>query len=95
MLTYANGLKKLHRLDNIHFAWMDARQRLEFDDHSFDLVNISAAVGYLPRETWPLLLKECARIIRPSGIMRIPEADRLGLTNSGAFEKYATMLPAY
>jgi len=89
MLTYANEQKKLHGLENIHFEYMDARQRLGFADRSFDLVNIRAATGYISRHTWPLLLKECARITRSAGVVRVTEIDHPGLTNSGSFEKYA------
>ncbi len=89
MLTYANEQKKFHELENIHFEKMDVRQKLAFPDQSFDLVNIRAATGYVSRHTWPLLLKECARITRQGGILRVSEVDRVGLTNSISFEKYA------
>jgi ubiquinone/menaquinone biosynthesis C-methylase UbiE len=89
MLTYANEQKKIHKLENIHFKKMDVRQKLAFADRSFDLVNIRAAVGYMPRQIWPLLLKECMRITNPGGILRLSESDRLGLTNSPSYEKYA------
>lgn len=92
MLTYANEQKKLHGLVNIHFEHMDARQRLEFADQSFDLINIRAATGYISRSTWPLLLKECLRITRPAGIVRVTETDRPGLTNSEPFEQYASSI---
>src|SRR5581483_11951284 len=89
MLTYAKEQKKLHGLKNIWFESMDARQRLGFADQSFDLVNIRTATGNISRHTWPLLLKECARITRPAGVVRVTEADRFELTNSEPFEKYA------
>lgn len=89
MLDYANEQKKLHGLENIHFKKMDARQRLGFADQSFDLVNIRTAVGYISRYIWPLLLKECARITRSGGIVRVTEPDHPGLTTSGPFAKYA------
>jgi ubiquinone/menaquinone biosynthesis C-methylase UbiE len=92
MLTYANEQKKLHALENISFKKMDARQKLQFSDQSFALVNIRAATGYISRRTWPLLLKECARITQTGGILRITEADRVGLTNSAPFEKYSHYL---
>lgn len=92
MLAYASEQKKLHGLKNIYFEKMDARQELEFPDRSFALVNIRAATGYISRQIWPQLLKECARITRIGGILRVTEADRVGLTNSAPFEKYAEHL---
>jgi ubiquinone/menaquinone biosynthesis C-methylase UbiE len=89
MLTYAKEQKKLHELKNIHFKKMDVRQKLAFPNQSFDLINIRAATGYITRRTWPLLLQECARITRPGGVLRVSETDRIGLTNSLPFEKYA------
>ncbi len=89
MLTYANEQKKIHKLENIHFQKMDVRQELAFADQSFDLVNIRIAMGYIPRHIWPLLLKECARITKAGGTLRLSETDRAGLTNSVSYEKYA------
>lgn len=88
----AREQKKLHGLENIHFEKMDVRQELRFSERSFDLVNIRGVTGYIPRDTWSRLLKECARITRPGGILRVSETDRFGLTNSNAFEKYAHYL---
>ena len=89
MLTYANEQKKIHKLTNIQFKKMDVRQPLYFPDQSFDLVNIRAATGYVPRSLWPQLLKECARVTKAGGTLRLSESDRIALTNSAAFEKYA------
>src|ERR1019366_6815293 len=92
MLAHANEQKKIHGLTNIHFKKMDVRQELQFPDQSFNLVNIRAATGYVSRSLWPLLLKECMRITKAGGILRISESDRIALTNSAAFEKYAHYL---
>lgn len=89
MLAYAKEQKQLHELKNMRFEYMDARRQLNFTDRSFDLVNIRAATGYISRDIWPLLLKECARITRPDGVVRVTEGDRPGLTNSEPFEQYA------
>jgi ubiquinone/menaquinone biosynthesis C-methylase UbiE len=92
MLAYANEQKELHMLANIHFEKMDARETLLFADQSFDLVNIRYAAGYISKHVWPKLLKECVRITKPGGILRVSEPDRMGLTNSISFEKYAYYL---
>lgn len=92
MLAYANEQKKLHALKNIRFEKMDAREKLLFENQSFDLVNIRYATGYIPRHIWPKLFMECVRITKPGGTLRISEPDRMGLTNSAAFEKYSYYL---
>jgi ubiquinone/menaquinone biosynthesis C-methylase UbiE len=89
MLAHANEQKKIHGLTNINFKKMDVCQELQFPPQSFNLVNIRAATGYVSRKLWPLLLKECVRVTKPDGILRISESDRVALTNSPAFEKYA------
>jgi ubiquinone/menaquinone biosynthesis C-methylase UbiE len=88
VLAYANEQKKLQGLENIHFEKMNARQKLGFADGSFDLVNMHGAAAYVPRDAWPGLLRECYRVTQPGGIVRVTEADRIGLTNSEAFEQY-------
>lgn len=88
MIAHALEEKKLHDLKNIAFEEMDALQPLRFPDGQFDLVNIRNAVGYIPRSDWPRLLKECYRIIRAGGILRLTESDSMGLTNSVAYERY-------
>jgi ubiquinone/menaquinone biosynthesis C-methylase UbiE len=92
MLAHANEQKKIHGLTNIHFQSMDVRQELQFPAQSFNLVNIRAATGYVSRSLWPQLLKECVRVTKPGGIVRISESDRVALTTSNAFEKYSHYL---
>jgi len=88
MIAYAQEEKKLHGLKNIAFEEMDALQPLRFSDEQFDLVNIRNAVGYIPRRDWPKLLKECYRITRAGGLLRLTESDSMGLTNSVAYERF-------
>ncbi len=88
MIAHAQERKKLHDLKNIEFEEMDALQPLRFAAATFDLVNIRNAVGYVPRLDWPKLLKECYRITKAGGILRLTESDSMGLTNSSAYEKH-------
>jgi ubiquinone/menaquinone biosynthesis C-methylase UbiE len=88
MIAHAQEEKKLHNLKNIEFEEMDAFQPLRFGDFTFDLVNIRNAVGYLPKDDWHRLLKECYRILSINGILRLTEGDTMGVTNSPAFEKH-------
>ena len=76
-------------LKNIEFIRMNALQkRLDFQDAHFDLINMHSAATFIRKGEWQPLLQECYRITRLGGIIRITHADRAGLTNSLAFEKY-------
>jgi len=88
MTAHAQESKKLHDLDKIEFEEMDALQPLRFPDSTFDLVNIRYAVGYVPSREWPKLLKECYRVTKAGGILRLTESDVMGLTNKPAYEKH-------
>ncbi len=88
MIAHAREEKKLHGLKNIKFEVMDALQPLSFAESTFDLVNIRNAVGYVPKLDWPILLKECYRITKVGGILRLTEGDSMGLTNSPAYEEH-------
>jgi ubiquinone/menaquinone biosynthesis C-methylase UbiE len=88
MLAHALEEKKLNGLKNIEFAEMDALQPLNFSDFTFDLVNIRNAAGYVPKRDWQRLLKECYRVTKVGGILRLTEGDGMGLTNSPAYEEH-------
>lgn len=88
MIDYARSEAQKYHLKNVRFLQMDALQPLKFRPQRFHLVNMRAAVEYVPRATWPTLLQECYRVTQPGGILRITGADRLWLTNSNAFEQY-------
>lgn len=75
MITYAQAMARVMRLDNAHFRVMDATGPLAFPDASFDLVNARLVSGFLLPTHWPLLLAECQRVLRPGGIMRLTEGE--------------------
>lgn len=91
MIAYATSEAQRYTLQNATFTLMNALQPLNFPDQHFDLVNMRAAVEYIPRDKWHPLLQECYRITRPGGILRLMEADRIAHTNNNAFEKYHTL----
>lgn len=88
MIAHAREGKKSHGLANIEFKEMDALQPLHFAAATFNLVNIRNAVGYVPQIAWSKLLKECYRITKPGGILRLTESDSMGLTNKAAYEEH-------
>ncbi len=91
MINYAKARAGARQLTNISFELMDATQTLDFPDHSFDLVNGRFLIGFLTKASWPRLISECVRVLRPGGIVRLTETDWLGPTNSLAFERLTAL----
>jgi ubiquinone/menaquinone biosynthesis C-methylase UbiE len=65
----------------VSFRIMDAREPLAFPDNTFDFVNARFMQSCLLREQWPAFIQECARVMRPGGIVRLTEFE-VGTTNS-------------
>jgi ubiquinone/menaquinone biosynthesis C-methylase UbiE len=86
MIRYANAQAKVLQRLNASFEVMDALQPLGFSDATFDIVNARTIQGAIPRDTWPSLLKESFRILRPGGRIRLTETE-WGITNSAGYEK--------
>jgi len=92
MVEYARAQAWSRGLENASFQVMNALERLDFPDHSFDLVNARFLVGFMPQARWATFFQECVRITRPGGVIRVTEFDEPGTSNSTAFEtlkKYA------
>ncbi len=86
MVRYARAFARVQGLDNARFSTMDVLQPLDFPDGAFDLVNARFLAAVLPAETWPEVIGEYVRVLRPGGILRLTEAE-VPLTNSPACEK--------
>ncbi len=91
MIDFANARAQTQGLTNASFGVMDVTGPLDFSDHSFDLVNGRFLIGFLSKAGWPELIRECTRILRPGGILRLTETDWLGPTNSPAFERLSAL----
>ncbi|HEY5005439.1 MAG TPA: methyltransferase domain-containing protein [Ktedonobacteraceae bacterium] len=86
MIDYARARATSQQLTNVSFSLMDITKPLDFADASFDLVNARFLVAVLYRDAWLPFLKECTRILRPGGLLRLTEPIDLGLTSSPAYE---------
>ncbi len=73
-IDYANAQAEVRGLTNAQFLVMDATKPLNFPDGSFDLVN-ARTIGFLPTGVWPVLMKECMRVLRPGGFIRLTESE--------------------
>jgi ubiquinone/menaquinone biosynthesis C-methylase UbiE len=90
MIEYAKTRALTQGLENVEFRVMDALKPLDFPGATFDLVNARFIFGFMPPASWPELMKECVRITRSGGIIRITESE-WNLTNSLAYETLHTM----
>lgn len=88
MISYARYMAESRSLINAHFQVMDVRQPLTFADASFDLINARLITGFLTTAMWPVLLKECFRLLHPGGIMCSTETESIGVTTSPALIHY-------
>jgi ubiquinone/menaquinone biosynthesis C-methylase UbiE len=91
MIQYARAQARVQGMDNARFHEMNALQPLDFPDHSFDLVNARFLVGFMPAAAWPGFLRECVRVTKPGGVIRLTEFDEPGRTNSLAFEEWSAL----
>jgi ubiquinone/menaquinone biosynthesis C-methylase UbiE len=92
MIQYARARAFSQRLENAEFVIMNALEPLQFDDNSFDIVNARSIVGFVAGNAWLPLLKECLRILRPGGLIRLTEGD-LGTSTSSSFDEMGMMIP--
>lgn len=67
-------------LPNVEFLQGDILEPLSFPDNSFDIVNASLLFSVILRDSWEPFLRECMRVIRPGGVVRLTEANNLGLS---------------
>ncbi len=87
-VRYAHARARSQGLENnAMFQVMDASKQLDFPDASFDLVNARFLIGFLTPAAWPEFVRECMRITRPGGFIRLTECDDMGITTSPAFEQ--------
>ncbi len=91
MITYAKALASVGFLENVTFERMDIKEPLDFPDASFDLINGRLLFGFMDRETWPVLLAECLRVLRPEGVILLSEYE-VSISNSIALQQIFTCL---
>ncbi len=89
MIKYAEQRARLQKLANASFQIMDARTPLNFANGAFDLLNARFMAAFLPRNEWPQVVKEFARVTRSGGKIILTETDicKPGSTNSPALEE--------
>ncbi len=86
MIQYARATAQVQKLTNLTYEIADAAQPLHFTDNTFDIVNARAMVSFLHKDSWPSVLREFVRVIRPGGFIVLVEADDPGRSNGMAYE---------
>jgi ubiquinone/menaquinone biosynthesis C-methylase UbiE len=89
MIQFAQAKAYQDQINNITFEQADATKLpLHYADASFDFINMSLIYAFMTRTLWPLLIKECYRILRPGGALRVIQEDANVKTNSPAMDQY-------
>ncbi len=88
MTSYAQFQANQRGLSNAQFRIMDILQPLELPDHSFDMINIRLIGSFMFRaiDSWPKLMRECVRVVRPGGIIRLTDCEWV-ISNSPMCER--------
>ncbi|GCE17902.1 hypothetical protein KDK_17020 [Dictyobacter kobayashii] len=87
VIDYANAKARSQGLRNASFGVMGILDELDFSDNTFDLIHGSFLSVRVPRESWNSVLKECWRILRPGGVLRLIDTDGV-VTNSSICESF-------
>ncbi len=82
--TLGNGLDR--RPENYAFTPGNVLEGLPFPDASFDFVHQRLLITAIPRDRWPFVIRELARVTRPGGWVElaecgVPEDGGPGYTN--------------
>ena len=72
--------QRLSRIDPGILCW-DLRHGIPFPDGTFDAVYHSHFLEHLDRSVAPAVLRECGRVLKPGGIVRVVIPDWEWLTN--------------
>jgi len=56
-------------------TYMDLAKRLPFDDGSIDLIFTEEFIEHIPKASAAIMLRECARVLKPGGVLRIATPD--------------------
>ncbi len=91
MIDYAQARARSQKRGNASFKVMDITQPLHFADSSIDLINARCAESFLSPMSWPLLLAECLRVLKPGGLLRLTEIEGC-ISNSTPLQQLSACL---
>jgi ubiquinone/menaquinone biosynthesis C-methylase UbiE len=73
MIAYARAQAQVREQERVNFYVGDILKLLDFPDESFDFINARFLQGLMKTSSWTPLIKECFRLTRPGGIIRMTE----------------------
>ena len=81
--------QRIRRLDAESIICWDLRRGIPFPDATFDVVYHSHVLEHIDREAAPGFLRECLRVLRPGGTLRVvvPDLERLARTYLGVVDR--------
>jgi ubiquinone/menaquinone biosynthesis C-methylase UbiE len=88
MVNYAGYQAHTQQLVNATFLVMDARAPLAFPDASYDLIHARYTTSWLTAASWPGMMSEYFRLLRPGGILCTTEFENTGVTTSASLNHY-------
>ena len=74
----------MQQRENVSFQVMNILQPLGFPESSFDLINARLISGFMLRDKWPMFFRECLRVLKLGGILRVTEVEA-GMANKLQF----------
>ncbi len=90
MIKYAQVQAQANGIENVSFQVGDVLKPLPFEDNHFHCVYARLINGFVPRDSWPALLAECWRVLKPGGYIRLIEPTRPEC-NKPASTKFSAM----
>jgi|SRR5579885_248489 ubiquinone/menaquinone biosynthesis C-methylase UbiE len=91
MIAYARAQAEARELA-VQFRIMNILRPWDFPDSYFDLVNARFIDGLCPAASLEPLLRECLRVLRPGGVLRITETVHMSAPTSPATERLQEMV---
>ena len=92
MTSYGRHLAREQLFDSVYFKLMDVKAPLAFPDASFDVIHARSIIGVMTPATWPGLLAECVRILKPGGYLIGIEGDTAGTSTSPSLNHLLLLL---
>ncbi len=86
VIRVARASASLQRGENLLFEVRDITEPLAYEDKTFDVIHARFLVTVLTKTSWPILLTECHRLLKPGGALVLTECEGL-ISNSPALHQ--------
>lgn len=86
-INYARNCAETKHSENVSFELMDIMEPLGFPSNTFNYVHLRFLTGVVPTDKWVDLLRECYRVLKPGGYIRVTEAELSWVAGCPAYER--------